>query len=228
MNWHSGLPSLHCPTPDALMANHFPEFGFHVESSPPSPSVSPTFSAAQLDTTFDTWQPIHPHHLLTSFELQAMDSDNNGSDNELISSSQEIYQSSSQDCMLQVPTREMPFLSRFSPYPGSPSPQPQSYFHSQLSLEGTPVPGSPNPQHLDAAQFWVLMNEATNRVKALATDEYVSVPQPPTLATRFGLMHPSLSSPAYPHNVYLRRSPDVESFSAEHSSMWSNTAEQVG
>ncbi|KAF9903921.1 hypothetical protein EC991_003212 [Linnemannia zychae] len=97
------------------------------------------------------------------------------------------------------------------------------------SSAGTPIPGSPNPQHLDAAQFHVLMSEATNRIKALAELEYAPMKQPTAFATNIELLHPSPVTLTNTHNVprvYLRRSHSVESLVAE--SVWSTTAEQVG
>ncbi|KAG0276846.1 hypothetical protein BGZ95_006969 [Linnemannia exigua] len=140
--------------------------------------------------------------------------------------------------MLQIPaarSHEMsssPSLNnaRFSPYPNSPSPQPQALFPLNTTLTGTPIPGSPSSQHLDAAQFRVLMNEATNRIKALAEVEYVPMPQPTPLTTNsIELMYPSPATLANTHNVprvYLRRSHSVESLVAE--SVWSTNAEQIG
>ncbi|KAF9131221.1 hypothetical protein BGW39_002071 [Mortierella sp. 14UC] len=251
MNWHSGLPSLHYSTSDTLMADRFSEFGFPLASNPPSPSLSPALSPVNIDP-FDTWQEAtYSHHLLTPLELQTIDADEghysscegssgncSGYDSDMFPVSQEIINTRG---MLQVPTaapcpREMtPALSlnntRFSPFPSSPSPQlqPQSLCPLDTSLAGTPIPGSPNPQHLDAAQFRVLMNEATNRIKALAEVDYAPMQHPATLATNIELLHPSPATLANAHNVprvYLRRSHSVESLVNEP--VWSTTAEQVG
>ncbi|KAF9548545.1 hypothetical protein EC957_006099 [Mortierella hygrophila] len=246
MNWHSGLPSLHRSTSDVLMSDRFSEFDFPLSSDPPSPSLSPALSPVYIDS-FDTWQEAtYSRHLLTTLDLQAMDTDDNhysgcegsgngsGYESDMFAAPQEMP--NSQD-MLQIPVRshEMSsFHARYNPYPSSPSPQPQPQPLHPLdnSLVGTPVAGSPNPQHIDAAQFRVLMNEATNRIKALAEADYVSPPQPSLLAANVGFMSPNnpTAFPAYPHNVprvYLRRSNSVESLVAEPASTWT-TAEQIG
>src|SRR5690349_12328489 len=77
MNWHSGLPSLHCSTSDVLLSDRFSEFGFPLSSNPPSPSLSPALSPIHIDS-LDTWQEAtYPRRLLTTLELQAMDTDDN-------------------------------------------------------------------------------------------------------------------------------------------------------
>ncbi|KAF9138805.1 hypothetical protein BGX30_008736 [Mortierella sp. GBA39] len=246
MNWHSGLPSLHRSTSDVLMSDRFSEFDIPLSSNHPSPSLSPALSPVYIDS-FDTWQEAtYSRHLLTTLDLQAMDTDDNhysgcegsgngsGYESDMFTAPQEMANSQG---MLQIPVRshEMSsFHARYSPYPNSPSPQPQSQPLHPLDnpLVGAPVAGSPSPQHIDAAQFRVLMNEATNRIKALAEADYVSPPQPSLLAANVGFMSPNnpIAFPAYAHNVprvYLRRSNSVESLVAEPASTWT-IAEQIG
>ncbi|KAG9071897.1 hypothetical protein KI688_006116 [Linnemannia hyalina] len=246
MNWHSGLPSLLRSTSDVLMSDRFSEFGFPLSSNPPSPSLSPALSPVHIDS-FDTWQEAtYSRNLLTTLDLQAMDTDDNhysgcegsgngsGYESDMFTGPQEMHNSQG---MLQIPVRshEMSsFHARYSPYSSSPSPQPQPLSLHPLdnSLVGTPVAGSPSPQHIDAAQFRVLMNEATNRIKALAEADYVSLPQPSLLAANVGFISPNnpTAFPAYVHSVprvYLGRSNSVESLVAEPASTWT-TAEQIG
>ena len=246
MNWHSGLPSLYYSTSDVLMSDRFSELGLPLSSNPPSPSLSHALSPTHIDS-FDTWQgTTYSCHLLTTLKLQAMDTDDNhysgcegssngsGYESDMFITPQEMP--SSQDMLqVHVHSHEMsPIHARCSPYPGSPSPQPQPQPLHPLdnSLVGTPVAGSPNPQHIDAAQFRVLMNEATNRIKALAEVDYVSTSQPSLLAANVGFLSPTNPAvfPAYAHNVprvYLRRSNSVESLVAEPASAWT-TVEQIG
>ncbi|KAG0295471.1 hypothetical protein BGZ96_011654 [Linnemannia gamsii] len=245
MNWHSGLPSLHCSTSDVLMSERIPEFGFPLSSNPPSPSLSPTLSSAHIES-FDTWQEAtYSRHLLTPLELQAMDSEDthysscdgcgsgSGYESDMFTTSQEM--SINTQGMLQIPVRSQEVSSlnaRCSPYPDSPSPQPQSLHPLNTSLAETSIEGSPSPQHIDAAQFRVLMNEATNRIKALAEVDNVSPSQPSPLATNVGFLNPNNppTLAAYAHNVprvYLRRSHSVESLVAEPVPAWT-TAEQIG
>lgn len=246
MNWHSGLPSLHCSTSDVLLSDRFSEFGFPLSSNPPSPSLSPALSPIHIDS-LDTWQEAtYPRRLLTTLELQAMDTDDNyysgcegsgngsGYESDMFTAPQEMPGSQG---MLQIPvhSREMSSLhARCSPYPSSPSSQPQTQPPHSLdnSLLGTPVARSPNPQHIDAAQFQVLMNEATNRIKALAEIDYVPPSQPSFLTANVGFLSPNnpAAFSAYAQNVprvYLRRSNSVESLVAESASTWT-TAEQIG
>ncbi|KAF9148764.1 hypothetical protein BG015_009490 [Linnemannia schmuckeri] len=227
------------------MSDRFSELGFPLSSNPPSPSLSPTLSSAHIDS-FNTWQEVTcSRHLLTPLELQTMDTDDahyssgNGSgyESDMFTAPQEMPNSQG---MLQVPARphEMSSLNaRCSFYPGSPSPQPQPLHPLDASLAGTPMAGtplagSPSPQHIDAAQFRVLMNEATNRIKALAEVDYVSPSQSSFLATNVEFLSPNNPSTfaTYAHNVprvYLRRSHSVESLVAEPASTWT-TAEQIG
>ncbi|KAG0081377.1 hypothetical protein BGZ90_008699 [Linnemannia elongata] len=246
MNWHSGLPSLHCSTSDVLLSDRFSEFGFPLSSNPPSPSLSPALSPIHINS-LDTWQEAtYPRRLLTTLELQAMDTDDNyysgcegsgngsGYESDMFTAPQEMPSSQG---MLQIPvhSREMSSLhARCSPYPSSPSSQSQTQpLHSlDNSLLGTPVAGSPNPQHIDAAQFQVLMNEATNRIKALAEIDYVPPSQPSFLTANVEFLSPNnpAAFSAYAQNVprvYLRRSNSVESLVAESASTWT-TAEQIG
>ncbi|KAF8942208.1 hypothetical protein BGZ47_006739 [Haplosporangium gracile] len=222
------------------MSDRFSEFGFPLSSNPPSPSLSPSLSSTHIDS-FNTWQEAaYSRYLLTPLELQTTDTDDahyssgNGSgyESDMFTAPQETPNS---QVMLQVPARphEMsPLNARCSLYPGSPSPQPQPLHPLDTSLAGTPMAGSPSPQHIDAAQFRVLMNEATNRIKALAEVDYVSPSQSSFLATNVEFLSPNDPSTftTYAHNVprmYLRRSHSVESLVAEPASTWT-TAEQIG
>lgn len=245
MNWHSGLPSLYSSTSDVLMSDRLSEFDLPLSSNPPSPSLSPALSPAHIDS-FGTWQEAtYSRNLLTPLELQAMEPDENHYSSCEGSGNGSGYESDmfttqempSSQGMLQVPARSREMFSlhaRCSLYPDSPSPQPQPQPHHPLDtpLVETPVAGSPSTQHIDAAQFQVLMNEATNRIKALAEVDYVSPSQPSLLAANVGFLSPNdpAAFPLYDQNVprvYLRRSNSVESLIAESASTWT-TAEQIG
>ncbi|KAG0310599.1 hypothetical protein BGZ97_012452 [Linnemannia gamsii] len=227
------------------MSDRFSEFGFPLSSNPPSPSPSPTLSPAHIDS-FDTWQETtYSHHLLTPLELQVMDTEDthysscegsgsgSGYESDMFTASQDL--STNAQGMLQVPVRSHEVSSLYaecSPYPDSPSSQPQSLQPLNTSFAETPLAGSPSPQHIDAAQFRVLMNEATNRIKALAEVDHVSPSQASPLTSHIELLNPNnpTSLATYAHNVprvYLRRSHSVESLVAEPVSAWT-TAEQIG
>ncbi|KAF9922132.1 hypothetical protein FBU30_007782 [Linnemannia zychae] len=240
MNWHSGLPSLHSAS-DVLVPERFSDISFSFPSKSPSPSLSPTFSSTRI-SPFDTWhENTYSHRLLNPLKAQTTDVDDGHYSSCEGSSCGSGYDSdmlpiSNTQSMLQVPSslihKEIPSYksSRFSPYLGSLSPQPQNVVVLNPSVTATPIPGSPNPHHLDATQFQVLMNEATNRIMALADTKYLPVTQSIDPSTSHGLLNQPHTELSYNHSiprVYLRRSNSIESLVAEPSSFWS-TAEQIG